>query len=114
ERMNTPLESCKTEVERYIVPLPNRADILQKEFGLDDFDDDLCDSLDDILGQPTYGIHLIFDIHDFALLEEEIKWARAVREEIKKDFIKDHSRSLPNEQELTLYLAQKFYNDNIF
>ena len=31
KRINKPIESCSTDVERYIIPLPDRSDILQKE-----------------------------------------------------------------------------------
>ena len=111
ERMNKPIKSCMTDAERYIMHLPDRSGMLEKELGYDihnrhhrDWTRDFSLDLDDI-------IKSIFDIHDPEFMEKEhitilgnAESVRRIREDIRTYFIKDPNRIFPNEQELTAFM----------
>jgi hypothetical protein len=92
ERMNKPIESYTTDLERYMISLPDRSDIL-KESGYDPLNRYHRDTMDDL-----FYLHMdmqsIFksgdDRHDGIITQ-------------------DKNRIFPNEQVLTAYM-QKNYN----
>lgn len=105
KRMNKPIESCSTDVERYIIPLPDRSDILQKE-GFDMHNKYDRDAMMYLQFYLYMDILCIFRSNDS--LDGESDSRKRVRY-----FIRDPNRMFPNEQELTTYI-QKHHDDGTF
>lgn len=112
ERRNKPIESCTSDIERYMISLPDRSYLLEKELGFNVLDKHWRDwSMDHSLNLQAI-LHGIFSTQDPGVLEDAMGYCtsseivRNIREDIKKNFIKDSDRIFPNEQELTAYMIQ--------
>jgi hypothetical protein len=106
QRRHTPIESAKSEYEKYIISLPDRSHIHW------------------VAGAAAYGIFLdmetnytefMWSITDFlkiALIPDcEKSVPETLSQELKADFIKDNERVIPNDHELTRWL-KKHFNDH--
>jgi len=103
--MNKPIESCSTDVEGYIIPLPDRSEILQKE-RFDMHNKYHRDAMAELQFYLFMDIQCIFNSNDPS--DGEFESRKRVRY-----FIRDPNRMFPNEQELTTYI-QKHHDGGTF
>lgn len=98
QRLHTPINSVKSDYERYIISLPDRSKVNWEYFLEDDRDDDFSwadeeDSMREHLKialDPSY---------------ESSRYPKS--KEMRADLIQDKDRTIPNDQELTRWMRKK-------
>jgi hypothetical protein len=101
ERRNKPIKSCTSDLDRYIISLPDRSSMLEKEFGYDVFDRHWRDwSMECTLNMEA-KLHALFSTQDPHVFNEAMGLCTSseivmnIREDIKTNFIKDSDRIFP-------------------
>ena len=116
ERRSKPIESCTSELERYLLSLPDRSYMLEKDLGFNVFDEYWTDWSIDESRYMEALLSAIFSTADPDILAKSgasfvSNYIIQIREDIRSNFIKDSDRIFPNDQELTAYMIQNVKNE---
>lgn len=114
KRRSTPITSQMTDLERYVISLPDRSYMLEKELGYDYSNHHHGEMLDEYWFGFDADMESIFTSEDPQVVSKRTfvygeSGVIRTRQQIR-NFIKDKDRVFPNEQEITTYL-QQHHND---
>jgi hypothetical protein len=116
ERRNKPIESCTSVLERYLMSLPDRSYMLEKELGFNVLDEYWTNWSIDESRYMEALLSAIFSTADPEVLAKSgmsftSEFIIQIRKDIRTNFIKDAGKIFPNDQELTAYMIQNVKNE---
>lgn len=105
QRRSTPINSDTTDVERYIISLPDRSKVQEKYYDVN--------TLEHYFNYLENNLDIIFSAEEANALADRLMvdgdYIDRVREHIRSFFIKDENRIFPNDPELTDFM-QRYHN----
>jgi hypothetical protein len=111
-RRRHPLETVTSQLERYLVSLPDRSKMLRDYFGdwLDDDDSGVRLAVFEGIIADYLMIALISDYDASELTDPRPEHYKLKLHELRTKFIKDRNRTCPNDQELTRWMQENINN----
>ena len=120
-RRRHPLDTVTSQVERYLVSLPDRSKMLRDYFGswLDDKDSGVDLAIFEGIIADYLMIALISDYDASKFTDPWPEHYKLKLHELRTKFIKDRNRTCPNDQELTRWMQENIndrysYEDHWF
>jgi hypothetical protein len=113
QRRHTPIDSAKSDYERYLISLPDRSMVALIDPGEPGWgwwiDADADRGAEEQTIADFLKIALIPD-YDTSNSNTNHDYANSISQELRADFIQDKNRAVPNDQELTRWL-KKYYGN---
>jgi hypothetical protein len=111
-RRRHPLETVTSQVERYLVSLPDRSKMLRDFFGewLDHDDSGVRLAVFEGIIADNLMIALISDYDTSKFTDPRPEHYKLKLSELRTKFIKDRNRTFPNDQELTRWMQENINN----
>ena len=111
-RRRHPLDAVTSQVERYLVSLPDRSKMLRDYFGswLDDKDSGVDLTIFEGIIADYLIIALISDYDASKFTDPRPEHYKLKLHELRTKFIKDRNRTSPNDQELTRWMQENIHD----
>ena len=113
QRRHTPIDSAKSDIERYRISLPDRSMVALIGPGIPgwgfwlDVDAERGSEEQTLADFLSIALNLDYDTSNSSMNHD---YVNSISQELRADFIQDKNRTVPNDQELTRWM-KKYYGD---